>query len=294
MELSSDIVTTPPLDAASIVLLRDGEAGLEVFLMRRHGDSRVLANAYVFPGGKVDAADATLNPTHHLDQAPEALHAALHEPALPLATATSLYVAAVREVFEESGVLFAHTAHHTAPDLNEAQARLRDGMGFGALLADMGLRLHTQGMAPWSRWVTPRMPSMAMGKRFDTRFFVAAVPPGQRARHDAVETTASLWLPPRQALEGYWQHELPMAPPQVITLAHIARFATVDAVLAAARNSAPPTVAPEPFDVNGERVICYPGDPAHSVPTRALPGPTRVVFRNQRFEPEGGFDALFA
>lgn len=294
MELTSDIVTTPPLDAASIVLLRDGAAGPEVFLMRRHGDSRVLANAYVFPGGKVDAADAALDPHAHLDQTPEALHAALNEPELALATATSLYVAAVREVFEESGVLFARTAQAHEPDLGAAQARLRNHQDFGTLLADMGLRLQTQAMAPWSRWVTPRMPSMAMGKRFDTRFFVAALPPGQQARHDMVETTDSLWLPPRQALQRYWQHGLPMAPPQLITLAHIARFATVDAVLAAARSSPPPTVAPEPFDQDGERVICYPGDPAHSVPTRALPGPTRVVFRNQRFEPEGGFEALFA
>ena len=79
-----------------------------------------------------------------------------------------------------------------------------------------------------------------------------------------------------------------------MTLAHLARFADVASVLHSARTHAPALIAPEPFDDQGERVICYPGDVRHSVATAAMPGPTRLRFRNRRFEPEQGFAALFA
>jgi hypothetical protein len=84
-----------------------------------------------------------------------------------------------------------------------------------------------------------------------------------------------------------------MAPPQIMTLAHLSRFADVASVLQHAGKTAPPLVAPEPFDDAGQRVICYPGDPRHSLAQVAMPGPTRLRFRNRRFEPEQGFEALF-
>ena len=283
MEIHSDIVTSPPRDAASLILLRDGTAGLEVFLLRRHGQSEVLGGAYVFPGGKLDASDLELAAASHLDQSLAALHAALAEPRLSLAQASGLYVAALREAYEECGVLLAEAAPTVLPQ----------GLGFNAALAQLQLRLQTRALAPWSRWVTPRMPSVS-SKRFDTRFFVAAMPADQRAQHDAVETTASTWLRPRAALERYWARELEFAPPQLMTLAHLSRFADVASVLQAARRQTPPLVAPEPFDDGGERVLCYPGDPRHSLATRAMPGPTRLRVRNRRFEPEAGFDGFFA
>lgn len=137
------------------------------------------------------------------------------------------------------------------------------------------------------------MPSHAMGKRFDTRFFVAVLPPGQEARHDTHETTETLWLTPRAALQRYWEGQLPMAPPQLMSLVHLARHGAVAAVLQAARAVPPPTIEPEPQDLDGERIICYPGDALHAVAARALPGPTRLVHRNGRFEPWDGFAALF-
>ena len=104
MEINSEVVSTPPVAAATVVMLRDSEQGLEVFLIQRHTASAVLGGAYVFPGGKVDESDAQLDPAAHLDQTPDALHAALGEPDLDAQTAVSLYVAALREAFEESGV----------------------------------------------------------------------------------------------------------------------------------------------------------------------------------------------
>lgn len=286
LELNTEPATGPARDAATVVLLRDGSAGLEVFLLQRHGLSDVMGGAYVFPGGKVDAQDGELDAAH-LDQNAQDLRASLHESTLDERAATALYVAALREVFEESGVLFAHDA---APQ--QAAALLREGLAFDEMLALLRLRLATSDIVPWSRWITPVMPSLSR-KRFDTRFFVAALPPGQTATHDNRETTDSVWLSPREALARWRDGHIALAPPQIMSLAHLARHDQVGSVLQAARATRPPVILPEPVEHEGTRMVCYPGDPLHPVRERALPGPTRLLFRDQRFEPVGGFDALF-
>ena len=296
MELNREIITTAPRPAATVVMLRDVAAGLQVFLMKRHSRSDVLGGAYVFPGGKVDAADAELDMAAHLDQPLRRLHATLNEADISERTAGGLYVAALRETFEESGVLFAQQATRQTLDsadwLSRAAALLRAGLTFNTVLAQTGLRMQTRSIVPWSRWITPTAPSV-MNKRFDTRFFVAAMPPGQVARHDNFETTESIWLSPRTALEQYWSGQIDLAPPQIMSLAHLSRHADVRSVLAAAGIRPPPVIQPEPFELEGSRVICYPGDARHSVREQALPGPTRLCYRNKRFEPVDGFDALF-
>ncbi|MBU6502339.1 MAG: NUDIX hydrolase [Burkholderiales bacterium] len=291
MQLNSEAITTPPRAAATVVMLRDAAEGLEVFLLKRHGLSDVLGGAYVFPGGKVDAHDAELDMATRLDQSPQQLHAGLNEPDIDALTAASLYVAALREAFEESGVLFAQDA--SAWQAREAGELLRQGCGFGEVLSRMALRLHTRSVVPWSRWITPKV-SAVVNKRFDTRFFVSAVPPDQVARHDEHETTESAWLRPRAALEQYRDGCIELAPPQIMSLAHLSHHATVDSVLQEARRRRPPVIRPESFEQDGERVICYPGDERHSMHERALPGPTRLHYHNQRFEPLEGFEALFA
>lgn len=288
MELNSEVPTAPPRDAATVVLLRDTPGGLEVFLVKRHGLSDVLGGAYVFPGGKLDASDSQLDAQAHLDQDPVRLHAALGEPALDVATATGLYVAALREAFEESRVLFSQDGARA-----EAARQQDPAKPFNQMLADLGVRLQTRHVQPWSRWITPRMPSVS-SKRFDTRFFVAAVPHDQEATHDNHEATESAWLAPRVALEQYWDRQIELAPPQIMSLAHLARHHSVDSVMAQARTTPPPLILPEAFDEAGTRVLCYPGDPAHSVGQRALPGVSRLLYRNKRFEPVAGFESLFA
>ena len=132
-----------------------------------------------------------------------------------------------------------------------------------------------------------------MNKRFDTRFFVAACPADQVAAHDNHEATESLWISPRAALEQYRSGHIELAPPQIMSLAHLSRMGDVQAVMAEARSRLPAVIQPEPYEEDGVRVICYPGDARHSVPTRAMPGPTRLRYVNKRFEPVDGFDALF-
>nr|WP_145545180.1 NUDIX hydrolase [Variovorax boronicumulans] len=292
MELNLHAIDTPPRAASTVVMLRDGASGLEVLLMKRHGLSDVLGGAYVFPGGKLDAADAELDAARHLDQAAPLLQTSLYDAELDAAQAAGLYVAAVREAFEEAGVLLAEAADGGEPDLARASALLKAGTPFNTMLAELGLRVQTRRLAPWSRWITPRVPSV-MNKRFDTRFFAAMVPPEQVATHDDYETTESTWLTPRAALQRYWDREIEMAPPQIMTLAQLARHATADEAVAAARTRRPPLIQPESIEDGGTRVVCYPGDDRHPVRERAMPGPLRLRWNNKRFEPVDGFEALF-
>ncbi len=287
MQLQEEPIASPAAPSATVVMLRDGTQGPEVFLLKRHGLSDVLGGAYVFPGGKVDREDAGW--LDRLDEPAAGLRVRLGEPELAAGEAATLYVAAVREAFEETGVLFAHGI---APEFAaDAWRRLREGPRFDELFEGAPLRLAASGLVPWSRWITPVVGGVVR-KRFDTRFFVARVPPGQEPGHDDHEAIASIWLRPQEALRQYWDRGIELAPPQIMSLAHLARFANVDAVLAAARAAPPPCVRPEAVAGGPGRVLCYPGDPQHSVAQRALPGPTRLYWRNDRFEPEGGLQAL--
>ena len=289
MELPSDIILTSPRNASTVVLTRDAPQGLEIFLVKRHGLSDVLGGAHVFPGGKLDDSDVQLDAHQYLDLDDGSLHLALGEPDLPHAMARGLYVAALRESFEECGVLLA--ANVSAQVTEKAMTLMQQGVAFNQILADLSLRLSTSALMPWSRWITPKLVSVS-SKRFDTRFFVASLPPEQVAQHDNHEATESVWLTPRAALQQYWDGGIELAPPQIMSLSHLSRYANVASVLAAARTQMPPLICPEPFERDGERVLCYPGDTQHSVAARAMPGPSRLTYRNRRFEPEGGFNAL--
>lgn len=286
--INSDEVLTPPVAAATVMVVRDGPNGLEVLLVRRHGNSGVLGGVHVFPGGKLDTADVLIDPLT-LDRGPLTCRDALCEPSLEAGMAVGLHVAALRETFEECGLLLGQTqgAAHV-PAMRELTAA---GMPFAAALQTRGLSIATACVLPWSRWVTPRVPSVT-NKRFDTRFFVAAAPGGQMVEHCAYEATEAVWLSPRVGLERYWAGEIDLAPPQIMSLSELARLPDVAQVLATARGRPPALIEPEPFDEEGRRVICYPGDPRHSLAVRVWPGPTRLVHRNHRFEPEGGLAAL--
>jgi 8-oxo-dGTP pyrophosphatase MutT (NUDIX family) len=275
-----------PIPSATVLMLRDAPAGLEVFLLERHGLSDVLGGAYVFPGGKLDRADAELG--FRLDQPGAALREALAEPELDEDHAAALYVAAIREAFEESGVLFAAIGED---GLQAAQAQYRARRDFREVVEGLGVPLAAARLLPWSRWVTP-LNSVRARKHFDARFFVAAVPPGQEPVHDDHEATQSVWLSPAKALCEYWEGRIQLAPPQIMSLGQLARFRDVGGVLGNARSRKPPRIQPEVFLEGGVNMVCYPGDPRHSVPESLLPGPTRLCWRSDRYEPEDGLDAL--
>lgn len=287
--INSDVVLTPPVPSATVMVVRDGAYGLEVLLVRRHGNSGVLGGVHVFPGGKLDAADRRADPAL-LDRSASDLRQVLGEPDLDLPTAVGLHLAALRETFEECGLLLG-CAPDQAGVLQKLREHMRAGAGLVAALQQLGQPLVASSLLPWSRWITPRQPSVT-NKRFDTRFFVAAAPAGQEAEHCRFEATEAVWLAPRSALQRYWAGEIDLAPPQIMSLSQLTRLDNVSRVLALARSRPPALIEPEPFDQDGQRVICYPGDPAHRIRERVWHGPTRLTYRHGRFEAEGGLDAL--
>lgn len=222
-----------PRDAATVVCARDGVDGVEVLLVRRHAASGFAADMWVFPGGAVDPGDVELEDaaSTHVDWAAQA-------PRLggDAALARACYVAAARETFEEAGILLAVDADGgpVAGDADAAELRRRliDGVptDLGAWLGDHGLRLDLAALAPWSRWVTPAQ----QRRRFDTRFFVAATPPGQIADHDAVEVTDHRWWRPLHAVAAAESGDLRLMPPTLITLREVGVSPDVASLCAAA------------------------------------------------------------
>ncbi|WP_295547813.1 NUDIX hydrolase [uncultured Pseudacidovorax sp.] len=295
--------STPPVlpieAASSVLLLRDGPGGLEVFMVRRHDRSSVLGGAWVFPGGKVDLVDA--HPEIAPDADPQALPFRLAEPDLPASVALALHMAALREVFEECGVLFAHGASGATPAawVARVHALCDDGLRLDAAMAEAGLQPQLLSLHPFSRWITPERSVSFQGRRFDTRFFIAALPLGQTAEHDDHEAVASAWLSPREALQQYWDGRMALAPPQIMSLVHLAHASArgdLADLMEAVRERGPYCVRPHVMDLpDGGKAMAYPGDPAHDVPERAMPGPLRLFVKGPgRFEPEGGIDGFWA
>jgi len=199
-------------EAATVVLVRDGDAGIEVFMLRRSSRLVFTPGAYVFPGGGVDAGDAAL--TEYCTGRDDASASRL----LGLATGGLVYwVAAVRECYEECGVLF------TRPAVAGARGRslLEICQGEPALLDVAPLHY-------FAHWLTP--PSEV--RRYNTRFFVAGAPPGQEPAHDDGEAVEGMWVRPAEALER-WPGDRQLIRPTRETLTALSRFATTASLLAA-------------------------------------------------------------
>ena len=266
-----------PRDAATVLLLRPGDGGFEVFMVKRSGLSDVLGEAHVFPGGKIDIADSGPGMLERVYGVDAARAATLGED-LPLDRATGMFAAAARETFEEAGVLFAR---HVRGDLAQARARLNAKEPFAAVLASLGARVDATALVPWVRWVTPTF----VAKRFDARFFLAAAPTGQEAAHDDYEATHSDWLRPADAIARCERDEIKLAPPTYMSLAHLALFGSIEEAIDDARSRLPPVVQPAPFEEGGVRCLALPGDPRHPLAVRAIPGSARLCWNGARYVP---------
>ncbi len=223
-------LNSPTRPAATLVVVRDSPDGIEVLLSRRAERGDHNSGAWVFPGGMVHAGDRSSHACcTGLDDATASARLGVVEGGL------DYVIAAVRECFEESGLLFAHDASGALVQLaGEAGAALgawrgllhRDERTMADLCREFGLRLALGGIHYLSHWVTPP----ARIKRFDTRFFIAAVPPGQTAAFDGTEMVEQRWLRAAEALGA--GSDLKLLTPTQKTLELIGRYATVEALLA--------------------------------------------------------------
>lgn len=242
-------VPVPARDAATVVLLRDSPAGPEVYLLRRKASMAFAAGAYVFPGGSVDPRDTDRALTW-AGPSPAAWARALGSDER---TARGLVCAAVRETFEESGVLLAGpgpeavVADTTGADWEADRLALIDRtLSFADFLARRDLVLRTDLLTAWAHWVTPEVEP----RRFDTRFFVAALPAGQRTREVGGEADQVCWSRPAWALEQARAGKIFLMPPTYTTLRELAAYPDSTAVLAAEREIV--RVLPRVVEVDGE------------------------------------------
>ncbi len=252
-----------PRRAATVLLLRDTPGGPEVYLIRRAATMAFASGMYAFPGGSVDPRDAD----HAVGWAgPDprwwAGRLGVDEP-----TARAVVCAAVRETFEECGVLLAGPDPATvvgdvSGDEWEAARRAlvsRD-LGFAEFLSERRLVLRADLLGPWARWITPEFEP----RRYDTYFFVAALPAAQRTRWVAGEADLVAWVRPVDAVTGHGTGDFAMLPPTVETLRQLVPHGDVAASLAASagRDAAVPVMPRAVLDGDGARMV-LPGEPGY-------------------------------
>lgn len=264
---SPDPEQVPVRDAATVMLLRDGSDGPEVCLMQRNLNSDFVGGAYVFPGGAVDPADADADVA---DRCPD-LDDAEASRRLGLAVGgLAFWVAAIRESFEEAGVLLARHADGRRLDLSDPGAAERfaghrddvdnERRTIAEIAVQEDLHLDVGQLHYFSRWITP----LGAHRRYDTRFFVCAAPEGQEVVEDSRELIGTQWLTPAEALRRHDAGDITMIFPTVRTLVALSRFDRADAVLDHARaQSRVEGILPTISDGDDGMRIVLPGDPEH-------------------------------
>jgi 8-oxo-dGTP pyrophosphatase MutT (NUDIX family) len=245
--------------AATVVLLRDARTGLEAYLLRRLTSMAFAGGMSAFPGGAVDPRDTEDEALGWLGPTPAewANRLATSEPA-----ARGFVCAAVRETFEESGVLLASLPDQSpvvpvgAGWENDRQALVERRLPLSDLLGRRGLAVRSDLLRPWAHWVTPRFEP----RRYDTWFFLAALPNGQQARDVSGEADRATWIRPSDAISGGEDGRLPMLPPTWAVLEQLTAYDTVGSALAAADDRPIETVTPGWLEQAGEITLVLPGD----------------------------------
>ncbi|MFN0183452.1 MAG: NUDIX hydrolase [Aquabacterium sp.] len=252
-----------PRPAATTLILRDGDAGLEVLMVRRSPTASFMPGAYVFPGGAVDADDGGPAALAGIDEDAQALERRIGAVTHVGPQAPAFAVAALRECFEECGLWLLPPGHAEPVQalLLSLRMLLHGGHHLAGLAAGCGLPLATSALQPWAHWCTP----VGLPKRFDTLFFVVAAPPGQEPSVDAGETTTLAWVHPPAALDAHARGDFPMEFATVSTVRSLAPHAggTVAALLAhAAALTDLPAIHPRlKRDAEGRiRGVLMPGD----------------------------------
>ncbi|SED07928.1 NUDIX hydrolase [Streptomyces sp. TLI_105] len=264
---AGELTPVTPRRAATVLLLRDGVSGPDVHMLRRRTSMAFAGGAYAYPGGGVDPRDE--QPVRWAGPSLEtwAVRLGLDDPA----QAQAVVCAAVRETFEEAGVLLAgETEDGVVGDTTgeewerDREALVARELSFADFLDRRGLVLRSDLLGAWARWITPEFEQ----RRYDTWFFVAALPAGQRTRDVSGEADRTVWIRPADAAAGYDRGELTMMPPTISTLRTLEPYGTVaEALVAAEAQDMAPVLAQARLE-GDELVLSWPG---HEEFTKVIP-----------------------
>ncbi|MFV0128607.1 NUDIX hydrolase [Streptomyces sp. HMX112] len=255
---AGELTAATPRRAATVMLLRDGATGCEVHMLRRRTSMAFAGGAYAYPGGAVDPRDE-----HPVRWAgPSRTDWAARLGVAGPAEAQAVVCAAVRETYEEAGVLLAGpTADTVAGDTTgddweaDRAALVARELSFADFLDRRGLVLRSDLLGAWARWITPEFEP----RRYDTWFFVAALPTGQRTRNASTEADRTVWIRPADAAAGYDRGELLMMPPTIATLRALEPHGTPGAALAASGDQDLTPVLAQARLEGDEVVLSWPG-----------------------------------
>lgn len=265
---AGELTPAAPKRAATVMLLRDGADGPAVHMLRRRTSMAFAGGAYAYPGGGVDPRDD--RPVRWAGPSLERWAERLGTETT--AVAQAVVCAAVRETYEEAGVLLAGPTPETVvgdttgADWEADRRALVDReLSFAQFLERRNLVLRSDLLGAWARWITPEFEP----RRYDTWFFVAALPEGQRTRNASTEADRTVWIRPADATAGYDKGELLMMPPTIATLRTLEAYrSAADALAGSAARDLAPVLARAEL-VGGEVVLSWPG---HEEFTKHVPG----------------------
>jgi 8-oxo-dGTP pyrophosphatase MutT (NUDIX family) len=295
-----------PHKATTVILVRQKTSkGFEVFLVRRHDNSAFMGGNYVYPGGRVDPADQSTDVLSFCrGLSPEKASEILgYSP--PIEESIGYWVAGIRELFEEAGILLAYDSGGKILSwvnrigqeklLHYRESLHRKDFSLSHLAQEEKIFLALDQLHYYAHWITPEARSV----RFDTRFFVALHPSGQEASHDQRETTHGLWITPHRALEENLKGEVILSPPTLKTLEDLSRFSSIDDVLRSLQGKNTSPILPVFIKLPSEILNVFPWDPEYNILRKgdmppsiehgrlSEPGDntTRVVLREGRWYP---------
>jgi 8-oxo-dGTP pyrophosphatase MutT (NUDIX family) len=274
-------------EAASVILVRPSESGWEIFLARRHQNQNFMAGAHVFPGGKLEEADSEHQLTKYIKSA-DAFHPRrlLRDESLPEEKARGIFIAAIRETFEEVGILLGgksignfvslnneedlHRFNNYRRQLNASQIKLAQ------IVQKEEILLFPDVLIPYAHWITPEIEK----KRFDTRFFLAKLPTHQSPVDDAIELTESIWITPQKALEMNLRKEIFLMPPTFKIIEELSDFKNIDDLFSEVKTK---TIYPILPQLDGN-ILKLPHDPEYSIKDYKRPTdhnyPSRIIAEN--------------
>ncbi len=266
------MVPVIPKNATTVILLREKESdGFEVFLLKRHEKSSFMGGNFVYPGGRVDRNDGSLEicPFCRGISREEAhrTFGGLLSPDESFAH----WIAGIRELFEEAGVLLAYdqTGNPFLPKnssererfLNDRNLLQRGKLTICRLAQEQRILLALDQLHYYAHWITPE----ARSERFDARFFLARHPIGQEATYDQKETTAGLWLTPKEALEENLKGEVILSPPTLKTLEDLSRFESIGQLFDSLKKREIPSVLPILTKISDTPLLIFPSDPEYEI-----------------------------